>query len=57
MLGFMWQRNYYEHIIRDQTELKNVREYIKANPLKWSQDEENPEAVIFNAIKGRNVWK
>jgi hypothetical protein len=31
-----WQRNYYEHIIRDENDLNNTREYILNNPLKWS---------------------
>jgi putative transposase len=38
-----WQRNYYEHIIRDDRELQAIREYIRYNPLKWDEDEENPE--------------
>lgn len=33
-----WQRNYYEHIIRNDEELKNIREYIQNNPLKWELD-------------------
>ena len=39
----VWQRNYYEHIIRDDRELQAIREYIRYNPLKWDEDEENPE--------------
>ena len=39
----VWQRNYYEHIIRDEKELYAIREYIRCNPLKWDEDEENPE--------------
>lgn len=38
----VWQRNYYEHIIRDDGELHAIREYIRYNPLKWDEDEENP---------------
>jgi REP element-mobilizing transposase RayT len=38
----VWQRNYYEHIIRDEKELHAIREYIRYNPLKWDEDEENP---------------
>ncbi len=38
----VWQRNYYEHIIRNDRELHAIREYIKYNPLKWDEDEENP---------------
>ena len=41
--GKLWQRNYYEHIIRDDRELQAIREYIRYNPLKWDEDEENPE--------------
>jgi putative transposase len=37
----LWQRNYYEHIIKYEKELNKYREYIKNNPLKWDEDEEN----------------
>jgi REP element-mobilizing transposase RayT len=37
----VWQRNYYEHIIRDDNDLYNTREYILNNPLTWFFDEEN----------------
>ena len=40
----IWQRNYYEHIIRNERELNAVREYIANNPLQWSLDRENPAA-------------
>ncbi len=42
--GFGWQRNYYEHVIRDDKSLNRVREYIVANPLRWELDRENPLA-------------
>jgi putative transposase len=32
----VWQRNYYEHIIRNQAELDKVRRYIDENPLRWA---------------------
>ena len=38
----IWQRNYYDHIIRNPKELDEIRLYIEANPLNWHQDEENP---------------
>ncbi len=38
----VWQRNYYEHIIRNEKDLSEIREYIMNNPLKWEWDEENP---------------
>jgi len=37
----VWQRNYYEHIIHDDAELQVIRGYIRYNPLKWDEDEEN----------------
>jgi putative transposase len=37
-----WQRNYYEHIIRDERDLQNKADYIEANPLLWVEDDENP---------------
>lgn len=39
------QRNYYEHIIRDEAELTRVRRYIEENPLRWESDQENPQRV------------
>jgi len=39
----VWQRNYYEHIIRNPNELFETRRYIQENPLKWDLDPENPE--------------
>ena len=41
----LWQRNYFERIIRDDRELNRIREYIINNPLKWALDTENPSAV------------
>ncbi len=39
----VWQRNYYEHIIRNNDELNQIRQYIFNNPLGWALDGENPE--------------
>jgi len=38
----VWQRNFYEHVIRDETSLNRIREYIINNPLNWEMDQENP---------------
>lgn len=38
----VWQRSFYEHVIRNETELNKAREYITNNPLKWDLDSENP---------------
>jgi putative transposase len=40
--GKLWQRNYYEHILRDQSDWERIRAYIADNPLNWKEDEENP---------------
>jgi REP element-mobilizing transposase RayT len=37
-----WQRNYHEHIIRNEQDLQNKSDYINANPLLWDDDDENP---------------
>ncbi len=39
--GKLWQRNYYEHIIRDEKSLYKIREYIINNPSKWNFDRNN----------------
>lgn len=38
----VWQRNYYEHIIRNEREMDNITKYIETNPLQWDDDDENP---------------
>ena len=38
-LNFAWQSNYYDHIIRNQTDLDRIRKYIQLNLLKWELDE------------------
>ena len=40
--GRLWQRNYYEHIVRNEAALDDIRQYIIHNPAKWAEDEENP---------------
>ncbi len=39
----LWQRNYYEHIIRNEESLNRVRKYIETNSLRWELDRENPQ--------------
>ena len=41
----VWQRNYYEHIIRNPEEMQRIREYIQNNPMKWEMDENNPDRI------------
>lgn len=39
----LWQRNYYEHIIRNEQSLNKIRQYIRNNPLNWETDRNNPK--------------
>lgn len=43
VMGKLWQRNYYEHIIRSERELNQIGEYIISNPANWDSDSENAE--------------
>ena len=38
----LWQRNYYEHVVRDERDLERLRGYIDENPARWDLDDENP---------------
>jgi REP element-mobilizing transposase RayT len=38
----VWQRNYYENIIHSESEVDNIRGYIRNNPRNWENDENNP---------------
>lgn len=42
----VWQRNYYEHIIRDDREMDRIHRYIEFNPSMWAEDEENPDRLL-----------
>jgi len=41
----VWQRNYYEHIIRNENELNAIRQYIIDNLKNWEKDENNPNLI------------
>jgi putative transposase len=38
----VWQRNYHEHVVRDEKGLNQLREYVQYNPARWAEDRENP---------------
>ena len=44
----VWQRNYYENVIRNETALHEIRQYIINNPAKWNEDPENPATLCYN---------
>jgi REP-associated tyrosine transposase len=41
----VWQRNYFEHVIRNEDSLNRIRDYILKNPTQWEFDRENPSAL------------
>lgn len=41
----LWQRNYFEHVIRNDESLQRIRQYIHDNPARWEFDRENPAAT------------
>ncbi len=51
-LDFRWQRNYYEHVIRNEHDLNDIRQYTLDNPVKWNVDENNPDRQM-NELKPR----
>ncbi len=50
---YLWQRNYYEHIIRNEDELNRVREYVANNSLQWQFDTENQWGYLEEKICGK----
>jgi len=47
----IWQRNYYEHVIRNENELNKIRQYIINNPPKWEYDRENRNGIPVDEKK------
>ena len=45
-IASVWQRNYWERIIRDNVELQKIRNYIASNPSKWAEDSDNLERLL-----------
>jgi len=41
----LWQKKYYEHIIRNERELNNITQYIRNNPLNWQLDRDNAQNI------------
>jgi putative transposase len=50
LAGPVWQRNYYEHVIRDEASLNRIREYIATNPQRWDLDRENLQSAGKDAF-------
>jgi len=41
----VWQRNYWERVIRDERECNRIRAYVESNPARWETDPENPSVA------------
>ncbi|MBN2041380.1 MAG: transposase [Spirochaetes bacterium] len=48
--GQIWQRSFYDHVIRNEKSLHNIREYIINNPAEWETDKENKDSIIKKSI-------
>ncbi|NEP11996.1 MAG: hypothetical protein F6K14_17665 [Symploca sp. SIO2C1] len=48
----LWQRNYYESVVRDTEHLENIRRYIYTNPTRWKDD---PEYTQYGLIDDYNL--
>jgi REP element-mobilizing transposase RayT len=51
--GDIWQRNYFEHILRDQADYERIAGYILENPVNWDKDVENPRKSAGDAAAYR----
>jgi hypothetical protein len=52
----VWQRGYYERVVRSEDELRSVREYIRLNPAKWRFDREHPLRVADPHYEHEWAW-
>lgn len=52
----IWQRGYYERVVRNEKELTRIQKYIIENPLTWEVDRENPLSKNFN-MEHRRYFK
>jgi putative transposase len=50
--GPLWQRGYFDHVVRDDRDLERIREYIATNPLRWALDRENPQRARSSPAEG-----
>jgi putative transposase len=47
----IWQRNYYEHVVRNERDLERIRSYVEANPARWEEDGYHPR-FLAEATEG-----
>ena len=46
--GKLWQRNYYERVVRDPDEMLQIQQYVLDNPQRWEFDRENPQCLVLD---------
>ena len=51
----VWQPNFYDRVIRNDSELNRIREYIAQNPVAWEYDRENPDRTANEEYE--RVWE
>jgi REP element-mobilizing transposase RayT len=47
----VWQRSYYEHVVRDEGELQGIRQYIAENPSRWASAPGNPGLAVRLGVR------
>ncbi|MDQ3565938.1 MAG: transposase [Pseudomonadota bacterium] len=53
----LWQRNYFEHIVRNEESLHRIRQYIADNPAHWTDDPENPQGIVVSYNKEARILR
>jgi REP element-mobilizing transposase RayT len=43
----VWQKSFYDRIVRNEHELERIQYYIRNNPVKWAEDRDNPSHILF----------
>jgi hypothetical protein len=51
----LWQRNYYEHVVRDERDLERIRGYVAANPARWEEDSYHPRFLAESGEGARSA--
>ena len=45
----VWQKSFYDRIVRNEHELERIQEYIRYNPIQWTEDRDNPVSAKFGS--------
>jgi len=47
----IWQRGYYERIVRNERELMAIQRYVENNPIRWTEDRDNLDALLTRMVR------